>query len=68
MPTRIILFQVSVINLIMAVGISIDYIVYVAQKFMVVAGNGTSNSRMVVALSDTGAAIFLGGFTALCGE
>jgi patched 1 protein len=52
---------------IMATGLSVDYAVYFAQKFMTVTGDGTGNSRMIVALGDTGYSVFLGGFTALCG-
>jgi hypothetical protein len=52
----------------MATGLSVDYAVYFAQKFMTVTGDGTGNCRMVVALGDTGYSVFLGGFTALCGE
>jgi predicted RND superfamily exporter protein len=53
---------------IMATGLSVDYAVYFAQKFMTVRGDGSGNSRMIIALGDTGSAVFLGGFTALCGE
>mmetsp|Transcript_34827 Transcript_34827/g.88256 ORF Transcript_34827/g.88256 Transcript_34827/m.88256 type:complete len:913 (-) Transcript_34827:778-3516(-) len=60
--------QVSVINMIMATGLSVDYCVYTAQKFMTVAADGTGNGRMLVALSDTGSAVFLGGMTALLGS
>ncbi len=60
--------QVSVINLIMATGLSVDYSVYFAQKFMTTRADGTGNGRMTRALADTGFAVFLGGFTALLGK
>lgn len=60
--------QVSIINMIMATGLSVDYSVYFAQKFMTTVGDGTGNSRMSIALTDTGFAVFLGGLTALLGS
>ena len=60
--------QVSIINMIMATGLAVDYTVYFVQKFMVVAADGTLNGRMQLAMADTGSAVFLGGFTALCGS
>ena len=60
--------QVSIINMIMATGLAVDYTVYFVQKFMVVAADGTKNGRMKVALAETGSAVFLGGITALLGS
>jgi multidrug efflux pump subunit AcrB len=53
--------------MIMAVGLSVDYAVYFAQRFMTCTADGTGNGRMQVALADTGSAVFLGGLTALVG-
>ncbi|KAJ9525687.1 hypothetical protein QJQ45_003506 [Haematococcus lacustris] len=58
--------QVSVINMVMATGLAVDYCVYFAQKFMAVHADGTGDQRMIAAMSDTGSAVFLGGLTALC--
>ena len=60
--------QVTIINMIMATGLAVDYTVYFAQKFMVVAADGTLNGRMQLAMSDTGSAVFIGGITALLGS
>ncbi|KAL6764059.1 patched [Haematococcus lacustris] len=60
--------QVSVINMVMATGLAVDYCVYFAQKFMAVHADGTGDQRMIAAMSDTGSAVFLGGLTALCGS
>ena len=59
--------QVSVINMIMATGLAVDYSVYVVQKFMVCKADGTRNGRVQVTLADTGSAIFLGGISCLIG-
>ncbi|GFR43592.1 hypothetical protein Agub_g4689 [Astrephomene gubernaculifera] len=59
--------QVSIINMIMATGLSVDYSVYFAQRFVAVTADGTLNGRMAMALSDTGSAVFVGGLTALAG-
>ncbi|KAJ9526088.1 hypothetical protein QJQ45_009538 [Haematococcus lacustris] len=60
--------QVSVINMVMATGLAVDYCVYFAQKFMAVHADGTGDQRMIAAMGDTGSAVFLGGLTALCGS
>ena len=60
--------QVSIINMIMATGLAVDYTIYFVQKFMVVAADGTLNGRMQLAMSDTGSAVFIGGLTALLGS
>eukprot|EP00198_Chlamydomonas_reinhardtii_P013063 XP_001702400.1 sterol sensing 5-transmembrane protein [Chlamydomonas reinhardtii] len=59
--------QVSIINMIMATGLSVDYSVYFAQRFVACQADGTLNGRMALALSDTGSAVFVGGITALLG-
>ncbi|KAG2483200.1 hypothetical protein HYH03_017935 [Edaphochlamys debaryana] len=59
--------QVSIINMIMATGLAVDYSVYFAQRFVDVQADGTLNGRMALALSDTGSSVFVGGITALCG-
>lgn len=59
--------QVSVINMVMATGLAIDYSVYLAQKFMTCVADGTRDGRALLALTDTGSAIFLGGLSALAG-
>ncbi|GFH08869.1 sterol sensing 5-transmembrane protein [Haematococcus lacustris] len=59
---------VSVINMVMATGLAVDYCVYFAQKFMAVHADGTGDQRMIAAMGDTGSAVFLGGLTALCGS
>lgn len=53
--------------MVMATGLAIDYSVYLAQKFMTCVADGTRDSRALLALTDTGSAIFLGGFSALAG-
>ena len=58
--------SVSVVNMIMATGLAVDYSVYFAQKFMVTSG-ATRTERVQKAMSHTGYAVFLGGFTALIG-
>lgn len=58
--------SVSVVNMIMATGLAVDYSVYFAHKFMGVSG-GTREERVLKAMSHTGYAVFLGGFTALVG-
>ena len=60
--------QVSIINMIMATGLAVDYTVYFVQKFMVVSADGTLNGRMKLAMADTGSAVFIGGVTALLGS
>ena len=60
--------QVSIINMIMATGLSVDYTIYFVQKFMVVSADGTLNGRMKLAMADTGSAVFIGGITALLGS
>ena len=50
----------------MATGLAVDYSVYFSQKFMATAGP-SRDARVAHALTDTGAAIFLGGLTALSG-
>lgn len=59
--------QVSIINMIMATGLAVDYAVYFAQRFVNVAADGTLNGRVAMALTDTGSAVFTGGITALLG-
>ncbi len=51
----------------MATGLSVDYSVYFAQRFVMITADGTRNGRMVMALADTGSAVFVGGLTALIG-
>jgi len=58
--------QVSVICLVMATGLAVDYSVYVTQKFMV--ATGTRDERVRLALVETGSAVFLGGISALLGS
>ena len=60
--------QVSIINMIMATGLAVDYTVYFVQKFMVVSADGTLNGRMKLAMAETGSAVFLGGVAALLGS
>ncbi len=52
--------------MIMATGLAVDYSVYFAQKFMVTSG-ASRTERDQKAMSHTGYAVFLGGFTALIG-
>ncbi|KAG2453756.1 hypothetical protein HYH02_001967 [Chlamydomonas schloesseri] len=59
--------QVSIINMIMATGLAVDYSVYFAQRFVACQADGTLNGRMSLALADTGSAVFVGGITALLG-
>ncbi|KAG2484795.1 hypothetical protein HYH03_016448 [Edaphochlamys debaryana] len=59
--------QVSIINMIMATGLAVDYSVYFAQRFVAVEADGTLNGRMSLALADTGSSVFVGGLTALAG-
>lgn len=54
--------------MIMATGLSVDYAVYFAQRFVRISADGTLNGRMVEALADTGSAVFVGGLTALLGK
>ena len=58
--------SVSVVNMIMATGLAVDYSVYFAQKFMATSGDSRAE-RVQKAMSHTGYAVFLGGFTALVG-
>ena len=58
--------SVSVVNMIMATGLAVDYSVYFTQKFMSTSGD-TRVERVRKAMSHTGYAVFLGGFTALVG-
>ncbi|CAM9570116.1 unnamed protein product, partial [Laminaria digitata] len=50
---------VAVINLVLAVGLSVDYAAHVGHSFMVKAG--TKDERMVQAVSDIGVAVIHGG-------
>ncbi|MEW5303537.1 MAG: hypothetical protein WDW36_006218 [Sanguina aurantia] len=59
--------QVSVVNMIMATGLAVDYSIYFAQRFMHEVADGTRNGRVVAALNETGSAVFLGGICALVG-
>ena len=52
--------------MIMATGLAVDYSVYFAQKFMATSG-ATRDERVQKAMSHTGYAVFMGGFTALVG-
>ena len=52
--------------MIMATGLAVDYSVYFTQKFMATSG-ATRTERVQKAMSHTGYAVFLGGFTALVG-
>eukprot|EP01100_Stratorugosa_tubuloviscum_P013850 TRINITY_DN711_c2_g4_i1.p1 TRINITY_DN711_c2_g4~~TRINITY_DN711_c2_g4_i1.p1 ORF type:complete len:1200 (+),score=521.97 TRINITY_DN711_c2_g4_i1:261-3860(+) len=58
---------VSVVNLIMAIGISVEYCVHLTQTFANVDGND-ANHRVTIALEERGSSIFSGIFlTKLCG-
>eukprot|EP00752_Nemacystus_decipiens_P003771 g3472.t1 len=50
---------VAVINLVLAVGLSVDYAAHVAHSFMI--KTGTRDDRMVQAVSDIGVAVIHGG-------
>eukprot|EP00904_Undaria_pinnatifida_P001827 jgi/Undpi1/11645/HiC_scaffold_36.g13940.m1 len=50
---------VAVINLVLAVGLSVDYAAHVGHSFMIKAG--TRDERMVQAISDIGVAVIHGG-------
>ena len=54
--------SVSVINLVLAVGLSVDYSAHVGHSFMVKGGTD-KNKRALEALADMGAAVLAGGFS-----
>lgn len=63
--------QVSVIVMVMATGLAVDYSVYLAQKVMNtrtdLPGMEGRKERVLSALSETGASVLMGGTTALIG-
>ena len=52
--------SVSMINLVMAIGFSVDYSAHIAHAF-VTSSEGTPERRVVAALKSLGASVFLGG-------
>jgi predicted RND superfamily exporter protein len=58
----IVIDSVSVINLVLAVGLSVDYSAHVGHCFMVKGGDD-KNRRAVESLADIGAAVLSGAFT-----
>ena len=55
----IVIDSVSVINIVLAVGLSVDYSAHVGHCFMVKAGSN-KNKRATEALADSGAAVLSG--------
>jgi len=58
----IVIDSVSVINIVLAVGLSVDYSAHVGHCFMATGGN-SRNERVTEALADIGAAVVSGAFT-----
>lgn len=54
--------SISVINIVLAVGLSVDYSAHVAHNFMVKGGD-CKNKRVTEALADIGASVLSGGLT-----
>lgn len=54
--------SVTVINLVLSVGLSVDYSAHVGHSFMVKTGE-TRNERVLEGLADVGSAVFAGGFS-----
>ena len=55
---------VSVINLVMAVGLSADYSVHIIHKFLTIDGESRVE-RMIIAMSEIGRAVLQGGLTTM---
>lgn len=58
--------SVSVVNMVMASGLAVDYSVYIAVKFSATPG-ASRNERVATSMQHTGAAVAVGGITALIG-
>lgn len=63
---RKLLCSVSVVNMIMATGLAVDYSVYIVVKFSATPG-ASRNERVAKSMQNTGAAVVPGGITALIG-